>query len=125
MEISFNIPPSYPFSPALDTHAPQAAAENARKKGRADNAVVARDTSKNTPEQTAQTQADALRAAREKQSQQSNNIAGTIQFESEEGSRVMKVLDSKDVLIYQVPSKGELALIKAEEAAARRILASA
>jgi len=35
--------------------------------------------------------------------------------------KVMKVSDSKGVLIYQVPSKGQLALIEADEAAKKHI----
>jgi len=37
----------------------------------------------------------------------------------------MKVLDSKDVLIYQVPPKGRLMLIHAEQEAATQPLDSA
>ncbi|MEW5788582.1 MAG: hypothetical protein AB1899_12085 [Pseudomonadota bacterium] len=50
---------------------------------------------------------------------------GDILFEDDQGTRVMKVLDSKDVLIYQVPPKGELTLIRAAEAEAQRALAQA
>lgn len=50
---------------------------------------------------------------------------GEILFEDQEGTRVMKVLDSKDVLIYQVPPKGELTLIRAAESDAQRALALA
>jgi hypothetical protein len=38
-----------------------------------------------------------------------------IQFKDSEGARVMEVYDSKDILIYQVPSKGLLALIHSQE----------
>lgn len=126
MEISAIISSSFAPSPASETRAAQAAAENARNKGR-ENGAVARDTSKDAPEQTAQTRADAPPAVRETLSEQAiqRDVAGAIQIEMEEGTRIMKVLDSKDVLIYQVPTKGELALVNAEEAAAKRILASA
>lgn len=40
---------------------------------------------------------------------------GSIKLDVEEGSRVLKVFDSKDVLIYQLPPKGALMLIKAQE----------
>ncbi|TCJ17094.1 hypothetical protein EZJ19_03865 [Parasulfuritortus cantonensis] len=40
------------------------------------------------------------------------------EFDYEESRRVVKVNDSKGVLIYQVPSKGRLALIEAEDKAA-------
>jgi hypothetical protein len=38
-----------------------------------------------------------------------------IQFKDSEGTRVMEVYDSKDILIYQVPSKGLLSLIHSQE----------
>lgn len=40
---------------------------------------------------------------------------GSIKLDVEEGNRVLKVFDSKDVLIYQLPPKGALMLIKAQE----------
>ena len=40
-------------------------------------------------------------------------------FEFQDSRQVMKVHNAKGVLIYQVPSKGQLALIEAEEAANR------
>lgn len=125
MEISAIISPSFTPSPASETRAAQAAAENARNKGRGSDAV-ARGTSQDAPEQTA-TRADTLPAIRETLSEQAiqRDVAGAIQIEMEDGTRILKVLDSKEVLIYQVPSKGELALVNAEEAAARRMLASA
>jgi len=38
-------------------------------------------------------------------------------FEYEDNHQVMKVHNAKGILIYQVPSKGQLALIQAEESA--------
>lgn len=38
-----------------------------------------------------------------------------IQFKDSEGTRVMEVYDSKNVLIYQVPPKGLLTLIHSQE----------
>lgn len=40
-----------------------------------------------------------------------------IRFEYQDNHQVMKVNNTKGYLIYQVPSKGQLALIQAEEAA--------
>lgn len=40
---------------------------------------------------------------------------GHIEFTDEQGRRVMRVLDSKDVLIYQVPPRGHLTLLQAAE----------
>jgi hypothetical protein len=51
---------------------------------------------------------------------------GSIRFEMQSKTRVMQVFDSKDVLIYQVPPKGEIRLIREQEAAAEgQLLASA
>lgn len=78
--------------------------------------------------QEAEARAKALRAAREALDERpapTVTTGGSIEFEQNEGTRVMKVLDSKEVLIYQVPPKGQLTLIKAEEAAAREALALA
>ncbi len=41
--------------------------------------------------------------------------AGSIKMDVEDGDRVLKVFDSKEVLIYQLPPKGALMLIKAQE----------
>ncbi len=41
--------------------------------------------------------------------------AGSIKMDVEDGDRVLKVFDSKDVLIYQLPPKGALMLIRAQE----------
>lgn len=59
--------------------------------------------------------------ASEAQSLQKQEIpistGGSIKLEVEDGDSVLKVFDSKDVLIYQLPPKGELMLIKAQEIA--------
>jgi hypothetical protein len=41
---------------------------------------------------------------------------GRIRFEMEDGTRIAKFFDTKDVLIYQVPPEGRLFLVKTEEA---------
>lgn len=40
---------------------------------------------------------------------------GRIRFETDEGTRVAKFFDTKDVLIYQVPPKGAILLVRAQE----------
>jgi len=45
------------------------------------------------------------------------NIGGGVQLDVEEGKRVLKVFDSKDILIYQLPPKGALQLIKSQDSA--------
>jgi hypothetical protein len=39
----------------------------------------------------------------------------SIKLDVEDGNRVLQVYDSKDILIYQLPPKGALMLIKAQE----------
>lgn len=60
---------------------------------------------------------EAQRAAREatRVSAAAFYRGGRIEFEQEESTRVMRVLDSKDILIYQVPPKGQLMLVRAED----------
>lgn len=41
--------------------------------------------------------------------------SGSIKMDVEDGNRVLQVFDSKDVLIYQLPPKGALMLIKTQE----------
>lgn len=44
---------------------------------------------------------------------------GRVRFELEEGTRVAKFFDTKDVLIYQVPPEGRIYLVKARETSAK------
>jgi len=44
---------------------------------------------------------------------------GRVRFEVEEGTRVAKFFDTKDILIYQVPPEGQLYLVKVQEAMAQ------
>lgn len=47
-------------------------------------------------------------------------------FETDsQNRRIMKVSDNKGVLIYQVPSKGELALVEAQDASKQRLALTA
>lgn len=59
---------------------------------------------------------ELAREAREERERLANATAGgSFQFEMEGKTRVMKVLDSRDVLIYQVPPQGVLELIEARD----------
>lgn len=63
-------------------------------------------------------QAAQARDAQRAQQQEVNvDVAGSIKLEVDDGNRVLKVFDSKDILIYQLPPKGALMLIKAQESA--------
>lgn len=52
-----------------------------------------------------------------RQPAQITSSGGSIKMDVEDGNRVLQVFDSKDVLIYQLPPKGALMLIKAQESA--------
>lgn len=57
------------------------------------------------------------RENREAQPSQAPELAASprVQFKDSEGTRVMEVYDSKNILIYQVPPKGQLTLIRSQE----------
>lgn len=57
----------------------------------------------------------ASEARRAQQQEAPVAAGGSIKFDVEDGNRVLKVFDSKDILIYQLPPKGALMLIKAQE----------
>lgn len=44
---------------------------------------------------------------------------GRIRFELDDGTRVAKFFDTKDILIYQVPPEGRLYLVRVQEAGAQ------
>lgn len=123
MEIGALNTSSFTLSAVLETRVSRVAVEKAPE----NQVAVARDDQKDAREKAAQARADDLRAIQETRREPNHQIqaGGSIQLDLEEGTPVMKVLDSKDILIYQVPSKGELAVVKAEEAAALRMLVSA
>jgi len=60
---------------------------------------------------------EAERDRAERLSTEASNIGGVVKLDLEEGKRVLKVFDSKDVLIYQLPPKGALLLIQSQESA--------
>jgi hypothetical protein len=62
-------------------------------------------------------QADQAVEARRTQQDVPIAAGGSIKLDVEDGNSVLKVFDSKDVLIYQLPPKGALMLIKAQESA--------
>lgn len=59
--------------------------------------------------------APEARQPAQKPATQPSNQAHSFTFTYEEGQRVMKVFDSKAVLIYQVPPKGRLQLLLLEQ----------
>lgn len=87
------------------------AGDGRRGQGTADSALLTLPDDRGVRERAVRPAADAV-----------NELARNpgFQFEYEDRRQVMKVHNARGVLIYQVPSKGQLALIQAEEAAAQR-----
>ena len=74
--------------------------------------------SSNASETTANNATEARRKeARELQPEKASTPVPSprVQFKDAEGTRVMEVYDSKNILIYQVPPKGALTLIHSQE----------
>jgi len=72
------------------------------------------DPARNTSTETARKEAHESRGAQKADASAISSSPRT-QFKYSEGTRVMEVYDSKSVLIYQVPSKGLLALIHSQD----------
>jgi hypothetical protein len=66
-------------------------------------------------EREKQAAAEASEVRRAQQQEVVIAAGGSIKLDVEDGNHVLKVFDSKDVLIYQMPPKGALMLIKAQE----------
>jgi hypothetical protein len=64
------------------------------------------------------------REARAGRANETSKTAG-FEFEYKDSTQVMKVNDSKGVLIYQVPSKGQLALLEATDPSAAQVKTTA
>jgi hypothetical protein len=52
-------------------------------------------------------------------------FGGSVRLDNEDGTQVIKFMDSKDVLIYQIPPQGTLALVKAGTHLAQQVHTSA
>jgi hypothetical protein len=70
-------------------------------------------TARNEQENPVQPQTEETQ--RPQQQEVTLAAGGSIKMDVEDGNRVLQVYDSKDVLIYQLPPKGALMLIKAQE----------
>ena len=118
MEVGPLTPSTVPALTAAESRGRRSAVE----KTAAEQPPAAREPRREVVEQALADRREALRASQAARREQTLPAAsgGSIQFEHEDGTRIMKVMDSKDVLIYQVPPKGELMLVRAEEAADRR-----
>jgi hypothetical protein len=123
MEITALTAPNAALAATAEARAPRAVSERATE----DTSVTTRASRREAAERSLAARRESQRASQEALQAQAIEAAsgGSIEFEQDEHTRIMKVLDSKDVLIYQVPPKGRLMLIKAEEAAATQALADA
>lgn len=122
MEIG-GIPSFSAYTPpqASDARAPKATAQESRNEGAVQAALARapRSDKRDTAERTKPVEVQRV------QSIQTATL-DSIQIGIEDGKRVMKVRDTKEYQIYQVPAKGELMLIQADErAAARQVQTSA
>jgi len=95
-----------PFSPAGSVSENQ----NAKRTGQVNQS---RDADNKPSERETRTESKAVAAQRAQP--QEVTAGGSIKLDVEDGNRVLRVFDSKDVLIYQLPPKGALMLIKAQE----------
>lgn len=123
MEITALTSPNAALTVAVETRAPRVVSERVAE----DSSVTTRSSRREAAERSLAARRESQRASQEALQAQAIEAAsgGSIEFEQDEQTRIMKVLDSKDVLIYQVPPKGRLMLIKAEEAAATQAIADA
>jgi len=123
MEITALTSPNAALTAAVETRAPRVVSERVAE----DSSVTTRSSRREAAERSLAARRESQRASQEALQAQAIEAAsgGSIEFEQDEQTRIMKVLDSKDVLIYQVPPKGRLMLIKAEEAAATQAIADA
>lgn len=121
MEISATAFPSY--SPVQDNSLQQSVAAGQRQAARPrDEAAALRQEAANQREQLDPRQ-EAAREAREARKAATTEPVrpSGFEFDYKDSTRIMKVNDSKGFLIYQVPSKGQLALLEASESAPSKV----
>lgn len=119
MDLPITAPTSY--SPVQESYLQQGAVAVQRQVAAQRNEAA---SSNNERTQQRQDQVDprreAARLAREAAAREPIRSPG-FKFEYEDTTRIMNVQDTKGVLIYQVPTKGQLALLEAAERTAGRI----
>jgi hypothetical protein len=119
MDLAISAPPSY--SPVQESYLQQSAVAVQRRVATQRNEAT---SGNNERTQQRQDQVDprreAARLAREAAASEPARAPG-FKFEYEDATRIMNVQDTKGVLIYQVPTKGQLALLEATERSAARI----
>lgn len=75
-------------------------------------ADIVTDTAK---QQAAQQRKAPEEAAATANANETPSSVGRIRFELDDGTRIAKFFDTKDVLIYQVPPEGHLYLVRIQE----------
>lgn len=98
------LPSSYPATESENL--------NTRQMTAANQARVEGNTASERENQAEIRSADTQRTQAQ---QAAASTGGKIKLDVEDGNRVLQVYDSKDILIYQLPPKGALMLIKAQE----------
>lgn len=73
------------------------------------------DAAPETLTQTVQLQQQDARKAPRLAAADERPSVGRVRFETEEGTRVTKFFDTKDILIYQVPPEGVVYLVRMQE----------
>jgi hypothetical protein len=103
--------PAPPQQVAADTASRDAASQRSSRNNTRSN-VLSESESVRRPQQKKEDQEQAPAT----QGNESAATVGRIRFELEDGTRIAKFFDTKDVLIYQVPPEGRIYLVKSEEA---------
>jgi hypothetical protein len=118
--VSYSIPQAYNLQGGAGSRSTPAAVTVATH---ADTLVQSGASQGNASEAQSSTSPDQqLQEARKKSPAAEVNSQPGFAFELDpKNHRVMKVNDNKGVLIYQVPSKGQLALIEAQESAQKTL----
>ncbi len=103
-------------------------ASNAPVRAAAESDAVFQQASASTaaPGQEAQ-QATLKRLSEEKETakaaaSQEPSSVGRIRFELDDGTRIAKFFDTKDVLIYQVPPEGSVYLVRIQETSSQDVV---
>ncbi|MEW6678361.1 MAG: hypothetical protein AB1421_10610 [Pseudomonadota bacterium] len=109
--------------PVVGARAPappqQVAADNAARdttSQRSPGNTLAGVLSESEATRRSQKQQESQERASTARGNESGATVGRIRFELEDGTRIAKFFDTKDVLIYQVPPEGRIYLVKSEEA---------
>jgi hypothetical protein len=111
--LSLSTVSGYPQRPVEADAASRAGKRAQHDAQTAGNPAVAGNTSQAKPEATRKDAREA-RPVQDTKPATTTSAQPHFQFKDVQGTRVMEVFDNKDVLIYQVPPKGQLTLIQTQ-----------